>query len=193
VFNNNSVFTPNTFIDLDLVSSKNESTSYKIYPRVRVFFSVEGLIYIFVGNYQTDKFIQRYGLNADIQDNQYQIITKIDEQSSTDSYYIFANNQLKFISNDITKYPSWNLSFLKTVNNIYVSNKNFNSNIDSSVSGLNFSLVASDSDMNSANIFRIDNNYFSVGDMDLVLNKQNVPLPIKVLYNNNNWKFRNKQ
>jgi hypothetical protein len=190
IFQNNSIFVSNTFIDLDIVSTKNNNINVSIYPTIRIVFSVEGLIYIFVGNYTSYKIVQKYGIGGNNVDNENQTFKIITDRSDSDSYYSFSNNELKFISNKTSKNLSWNLTFLKDVSNIYLSNKNYLNNIDPSVSGLNFSLIASDSNMESNNIFRIDNtNYKSIADMGLKLNTKSISKSIKILYNNNYWNF----
>lgn len=192
VFENNSVYNQNTFIDLDLVSTRNEKIGVRIYPKIRVFFSIEGFIYIFVGNYSTYRVIQKYGLNGNIVSNDKEILKEIFEKSDNNSYYTFSNNELKFISNDIEKYKSWSLLFLENISNIYVSNKN--SDINESVSGLNFSLFASDSDMSSNHIFRIDNTIFKkIPNMGLIINSNSIPDNIKIFYNNKYWLFPNNK
>jgi len=194
IFNNNSVYTVNQYVDIDLVSTRNDTQNIKIYPQLRVFFSEEGVIYIFIGNYIEYKFIQKYGNNSNTISNDNQIFTQIDEQSVGKSYYILTNNELKFISNNTSKHGSWKLSFLKTVNNIYVSNKNVGNNIGTNVSGLNFSLFGTDSDMTSENIFRLDNTLFTaVGNMGLIIDNTQTPKVMKNLYNSNYWMFNNKQ
>ena len=56
IFENNTVFKENTFIDIETISTG--STDMRICPRIRVFFSMEGSIYIFIGNYVKYKYIQ---------------------------------------------------------------------------------------------------------------------------------------
>jgi len=192
VFQNGSIYLPNTFIDLDIVSTKNSNINISIYPTVRVFFSEEGYIYIFVGNYEQYKVIQKYGLNGNIESNDNQILKIIEDKSDSDSYYEFNKNELKFISSKNSNHLSWSLTFLRNVLNIYISNKNYLNGIDPSISGLNFSLIASDNDMDSYNIFRIDNTIFkSVGNMGLILNNRSIPKAMKILYNSNYWNFQN--
>jgi len=187
VFKDNSIYLPNTFVDLDIVSTKNKAVNIQIYPTIRVFFSIEGYIYIFVGNYQSYKTSLKYGISGDISSNNNQRFNPITDRSDSESYYIFSNNELKFLADKSSEKSSWSLTFLTNVSNIYVANKNTNSD----VSGLDFSLFASDSDMDSDNIFRIDNRKFSAADMKLIITDKSIPDNMKILYNRKYWDFYN--
>jgi hypothetical protein len=195
IFNNNTKIQGDSYFDLNLESFNRNVP--KIYPLVRLYFSIDGTITILLGNYSDFITYVYYNYDNvnDTSDYTIELSNEITDESQ--SYYIFKNNSLEFITNN-EMYKSWRIIFKNHVNNIYLTNRNYNNMLDVSVSNINFSLVATNGSIFTDNIININTNsciFYNKFNLNLGINNNFYNLPnLQLVFQTNyiNWKFFNK-